>query len=159
MKQGFKGALKFMLVCAVAIAATMLAVSAAHGQSHTFYPGQLLNPLIDYRYVGPPVRDADGKIIRSREVVAEFQRIHPCPSTGLREGECPDWAADHVVSLACGGADAVWNLQWLHKSVKSAAAGPGFYPKDRIERKVYGLDPPIPDTENCTFVTPERTLQ
>jgi hypothetical protein len=154
----FKDALKFMLVCAAAILATMWLVSAAHAQ-HTFYPGQLLNPLIDYRYAGPPARDADGKIIRSREVVAAFQQIHPCPSTGLRYGECPDWSMDHVVSLGCGGVDAVWNLQWLHKSVKSAAARPGFFPKDRIERKVYGLDPPIPDTENCTFVTPERTLQ
>lgn len=123
------------------------------------YPGAALDPFIDYRYVGAPKRDAQGKIIRSREVVAAFQALHPCPSTGLRTGACPDWAADHVVSLACGGADAVWNLQWLHKSVKSTAARPGFYPKDRIERKVYGADPPIPDTDNCTFVTPERTLK
>lgn len=152
-----KGALKFMLVCALAIAATMWLVSAAHADRT--YPGAALDPMVEYRYVGPPKRDADGKIIRSREVVAAFQQIHPCPSTGLREGECPDWAADHVVSLACGGADAVWNLQWLHKSVKSAAGAPGFFPKDRIERNVYGADPPIPDTDNCTFVTPERTLQ
>lgn len=123
------------------------------------YPGAALDPLIDYRYVGPPKRDENGEITRSREVVEAFQALHPCPSTGLRTGPCPHWAADHAVPLACGGVDAVWNLQWLHESVKSADGAPGFFPKDRIERKVYGLDPPVPDTANCTFVTPERTLQ
>jgi hypothetical protein len=123
------------------------------------WPGASLDPLVEYRYVGPPKRDANGKIIRSEEVKAAFMAVHPCPSTGLREGECPDWSMDHVVPLACGGADAVSNLQWLHKSVKSAAGAPHFFPKDRIERKVYGADPPIHDTENCTFVTPERILK
>lgn len=151
----FKDALKFLLVCAIAIGATMLAVSAAYGQPHKVYPGQLLNPLIDYRYVGPPARDENGKIIRSREVVAAFQRIHPCPSTGLREGECPGWAADHVLPLSCGGADFVSNLQWLPSSIKSTS---GPHKKDRFERKVYGAEPPIPDTENCTYVTPDRVI-
>ncbi|MBI3150098.1 MAG: HNH endonuclease [Betaproteobacteria bacterium] len=126
---------------------------------HTMYPGQLLNPEIDYGYCGPPPRDENGKIIRSEDVKAAFLAQHPCPSTGLRTEQCPDWAMDHTRPLACGGCDSVSNLAWLHKSVKSAAGRPGFYPKDRIERKVYGLDPPIPDTDNCTFVTPERTLQ
>ena len=52
------------------------------------------------------------KEYRSREVTREFQREHPCPSTGLRGGACPGYRKDHVVPLACGGPDAVSNLQW-----------------------------------------------
>src|SRR5438270_10672246 len=48
---------------------------------------------------------------RSREVTREFQREHPCPSTGLASGACPGFRKDHVVPLACGGPDAVSNLQ------------------------------------------------
>lgn len=144
----------FAAVVAVAIIAFSIPANAA-----PMWPAEMLSPYIDYRYSGPPRRDENGKIIRSQEVTRVFQLIHPCPSTGERSGECPDWSMDHVVPLACGGADAVFNLQWLHKSVKSVGAKPGFYPKDRIERKVYGLEPPVEDTENCTYVTPERTLQ
>jgi 5-methylcytosine-specific restriction endonuclease McrA len=147
------------LLLLLALCTWGLAHAAGDGPDARGWPGASLDPFTEYRYVGSPKRDENGKIIRSDEVTKAFMAIHPCPSTGLREGECPDWSMDHVVSLACGGADAVWNLQWLHKSVKSAAARPGFYPKDRIERKVYGADPPIADTDNCTFVTPERTLQ
>jgi len=135
---------------------TCVAVSAS-GQP--VYPGQVLNPLVDHGYCGPPPRDDSGKIIRSELVKQEFMKVHPCPSTGLREGLCPGWAMDHTRPLACGGCDSVSNLAWLHDSVKSKAARPGFYPKDRIERKVYGQEPPIPDTANCTYVTPERTLE
>jgi hypothetical protein len=123
------------------------------------YPGAGLDPLVDYGYCGPPTRDENGKIIRREDVKQAFLALHPCPSTGERTGECPDWAMDHTRPLACGGCDSVSNLAWLHKSVKSAAGRPHFFPKDRIERKVYGADPPIPDTDNCTFVTPERILK
>jgi hypothetical protein len=49
---------------------------------------------------------------RSREVTREFQREHPCPSTGGTTGACPGYRKDHVVPLACGGLDAVSNMQW-----------------------------------------------
>jgi hypothetical protein len=49
---------------------------------------------------------------RSREVTAEFQREHPCPSTGKRYGACPGYVKDHVIALCAGGPDAVSNLQW-----------------------------------------------
>lgn len=49
---------------------------------------------------------------RSREVTREFQREHPCPSTGKKYGPCPGYVKDHVVPLCKGGADATWNLQW-----------------------------------------------
>lgn len=148
----------FAAVIAVAIIAFSFPAGAAP-MSQLQWAGSILSPYEDARYCGAPKRDENGKIIRDPLVTAAFMAWHPCPSTGERSGICPDWSMDHVVPLACGGCDSVSNLQWLHKSVKSAAAKPGFYPKDRIERKVYGLDPPVPDTENCTYVTPERTLK
>jgi hypothetical protein len=48
---------------------------------------------------------------RSREVTREFQREHPCPSIGRTTGACPGHRKDHINPLACGGADAVSNLQ------------------------------------------------
>ena len=49
---------------------------------------------------------------RSRAVTREFQREHPCPSTGLTSGTCPGYRKDHVVPLGCGGPDTVSNMQW-----------------------------------------------
>lgn len=81
-----------------------------------------------------PVRDSKGVIVRRADVLRAFQKIHPCPSTGLTTGACPGWAKDHVISLACGGKDEVANMQWLPDQIKSAA---GTYAKDRFERKIY----------------------
>ena len=67
---------------------------------------------------------------RSREVTREFQREHPCPSTGKTGGACPGYRKDHVVPLACGGPDAVSNMQW--QTIRAARA------KDRWERKACG---------------------
>lgn len=50
--------------------------------------------------------------VRSREVPIEFQRQHPCPSTGRTRGHCPGYIRDHIIPLCAGGADATWNLQW-----------------------------------------------
>ncbi|MBK7352661.1 MAG: HNH endonuclease [Nitrosomonas sp.] len=71
---------------------------------------------------------------RKSAVVAAFKRIHPCPSNGQTEGPCPGWAVDHVIPLAVGGCDAVFNLQWLPNEIKSCA---GTLCKDRWERKIY----------------------
>jgi hypothetical protein len=49
---------------------------------------------------------------RSREVTREFQREHPCPSTGKTSGGCPSYRKDHIKPLACGGTAALWNMQW-----------------------------------------------
>jgi hypothetical protein len=65
---------------------------------------------------------------RSREVAAEFQREHPCPSTGKTRGACPGYVKDHVNPLCNGGPDAVANLQW--QTIEDAKA------KDRWERKL-----------------------
>jgi hypothetical protein len=65
---------------------------------------------------------------RSREVTREFQREHPCPSTGRTTGACPGYRKDHIKPLACGGPDAVANLQW--QTIADAKT------KDHWERRV-----------------------
>lgn len=50
---------------------------------------------------------------RSRAVLHEFRREHPCPSTGAARGACPGFEIDHVQPLCAGGLDDVSNLQWL----------------------------------------------
>jgi|SRR5882762_103520 len=89
--------------------------------------------LEEQRYCGPPVRLADGSIKRRPDVLTAFRKAHPCPVTGLSTGACPHWAIDHVLPLACGGCDAVSNLQWLPDALKSAAVAG----KDRFERLIY----------------------
>ena len=89
--------------------------------------------LDEQRYCGDPARDADGRIKRSSAVLTAFRHSHPCPVTGLPSGSCPDWQIDHVIPLACGGCDAVSNLQWLPVGLKTAPV----IGKDRFERKIY----------------------
>ena len=55
---------------------------------------------------------APAREYRSQTVKHEFQRQHPCPSTGRTTGACPGFVKDHVIPLACGGPDSVANLQW-----------------------------------------------
>lgn len=50
---------------------------------------------------------------RDRNVRSEFMRQVPCPATGKTTGPCPGWEVDHITPICRGGADAVWNLQWL----------------------------------------------
>lgn len=100
-----------------------------------------LSPKDDPRYCGFVPRDAQGNIKRNATELAHFQQIHPCPSTGLKIGACPGWAIDHVWSLACGGCDAVGNMQWLPNRIKSCTDGSC---KDRFERKIQYVLGPIP---------------
>jgi hypothetical protein len=51
--------------------------------------------------------------LRSRALRAEFQRLHPCPSTGQPTGACPGYQVDHREALVCGGLDDLTNLRWL----------------------------------------------
>ena len=66
---------------------------------------------------------------RDRSVVRQFQQTHVCPSTG-KTGKCPGYVVDHVVPLACGGPDAVTNMQYQTKTDARA--------KDNWERKGCG---------------------
>lgn len=102
--------------------------------------------LIDTRYCGSPTRNIDGTIIRSRMVVRKFQALHPCPSTGKTAGACPGWAINHTIPLACGGCDAVSNMDWMPNEIKNCAEP---WCRDRWERKVYANNPPFSDTDNC----------
>jgi hypothetical protein len=77
-------------------------------------------------------RDANGDILRRADVLRAFQKIHPCPSTGLTTGSCTGWAKDHIIPLANGGFDSVDNLQWLPLNLKSCPV----ICKDRWERKI-----------------------
>ena len=49
---------------------------------------------------------------RNPQVTRDFQRMHPCPSTGSPYGYCPGYIKDHIVPLCAGGPDAVTNMQW-----------------------------------------------
>jgi hypothetical protein len=64
---------------------------------------------------------------RDRHVPQDFQRAHPCPSTGQTTGACPGYVRDHVKPLCKGGHDGVDNMQW--QSVEQGKA------KDRWECK------------------------
>ena len=98
-------------------------------------------PLDETRYCGAPARDAQGQIIRRADVLRAFERAHPCPAPVGEKvsllaprarpvtSNCPGWYRDHVIPLACGGCDAVSNLQWLPEAQWKA--------KSRFERKIY----------------------
>lgn len=113
----------------------------------TILPASANSPLLETRYCGPPKRNASGEIIRRADVLAAFQKIHPCPSTGLKTGSCDGWQKNHVVPLACGGCDEVSNLIWLPVIIKTCVA---WYCVDRFELKIYDIG--IADTDRCTNV-------
>ncbi len=96
-------------------------------------PGAINDP----RYCGEPVRAADGRIKRSRQVLREFVQVFPCPATLLPVPSCKGWQLDHVLPLASGGCDAALNLQWLPMPIKTCAADSC---KDRWER-IYHAQP------------------
>ena len=85
------------------------------------------NHLIETRYCGEPERYSNGAIKRSKTVTRAFERLYPLPDEYNRE----DWQIDHVIPLAEGCCDAVRNLQWLPKTIKTC---PGEDCKDRWER-------------------------
>jgi len=65
-------------------------------------------------------RDAKGRILRNESAKRAFER-----QSGHLKG-WPGYVVDHVVPLACGGADAPSNMQW--QTVEEAKS------KDRMER-------------------------
>ena len=85
------------------------------------------NHLTETRYCGEPKRTASGKIKRSAAVRREFERLYPLPPGYKRE----EWQIDHPIPIDRGGCDAVRNMQWLPKSIKTCADDDC---KDRWER-------------------------
>jgi hypothetical protein len=75
----------------------------------------LLHPLVE------------AKIDRSTAVKYAFIRANPCPASKPHtKYSCPGFVVDHIKALACGGSDAVGNMQW-----QTLAAGKA---KDKWER-------------------------
>jgi len=74
-----------------------------------------------------PSQAAGHRPRRSAAARRAFRRLHPCPATGLLKGACPGYVIDHVMPLACGGADAPGNMQW--QTLRDAKA------KDAVERR------------------------
>ncbi|MBI1787736.1 MAG: HNH endonuclease [Acidobacteria bacterium] len=62
---------------------------------------------------------------RSSHAKHDFQKQHPCPSTGKTSGPCPGYVIDHVRPLKRGGADQPSNMQWQTTAAAKA--------KDRVE--------------------------
>jgi hypothetical protein len=67
------------------------------------------------------VRGSNGRIQRSQEAKDEFMR-----QTGFSHGR-PGYVVDHIVALACGGADSPSNMQWQTAAEAKA--------KDKTERR------------------------
>jgi hypothetical protein len=67
-----------------------------------------------------PPRDSHGRIRRSSSARHEFETL-----TGYSHGR-PGYVIDHIIPLACGGADSPSNMQW--QTVDAAKI------KDRTER-------------------------
>jgi hypothetical protein len=65
-------------------------------------------------------RDSNGRIARSEKAKDDFMR-----QTGYPHGR-PGYVVDHIVPLACGGADAPSNMQWQTRTDAKA--------KDKVER-------------------------
>ena len=70
-------------------------------------------------------RDSHGRITRSETAKRDFERHHPCPSTGKTSGACPGYVIDHIVPLKRDGSDDPSNMQW--QTIDAAKA------KDRWE--------------------------
>ncbi len=55
---------------------------------------------------------AEARLKRSQSAKVEFKQQHPCPATGSPKGPCKGYVIDHIVLIACRGADAPSNMQW-----------------------------------------------
>ncbi len=67
---------------------------------------------------------------RSQSAKVAFKHQHPCPATGSPRGPCKGYVIDHIVPIACHGADAPNKMQW--QTVAKA--------KDKWERKGCGKE-------------------
>lgn len=117
-------------------AALLLLMLAAPAAAQYLPPSALtVDPLLEVRQCGAPVRAADGSIRRRADVLGAYRKAHPCPVTGASSGPCPGWQLNHIIPLAKGGCDAVSNLMWLPVQVKTCTQA---WCIDRWERSYYG---------------------
>ena len=72
--------------------------------SHSAHSAHVPRASSHTKATGVP-RDSKGRIERSRTARNDFQKSHPCPSTGKGSGACPGYVVDHVTPLKRGGAD------------------------------------------------------
>ena len=73
---------------------------------------------------------AEARLKRSQSAKVEFKQQNPCPAAGSTNRPCKGYLIDHIVPIACGGADAPSNMQG--QTVVDAQA------KDKWERKGCG---------------------
>lgn len=73
-----------------------------------------------------PAHVIEAKQIRSAAARDAFKHSSPCPATGSTHGACSGYVIDHIIPLACGGADRPSNMQWQTTAEAKA--------KDRWER-------------------------
>jgi predicted phage terminase large subunit-like protein len=71
-----------------------------------------------------------GKTPRSSSARTAFVHLKACPSTGANKLPCPGYVIDHIIPLACAGADRPENMQWQTKAEAKE--------KDRWERRQCG---------------------
>lgn len=125
--------MKRVLLLSAALAACSLPFGAESEDAGTLLPRaprmqaaiHMLSRDRELRYWSEPSNPE----ARRGAVLLAFKRAHPCPANGVRVGPCPGWVMDHVIPLACGGGDAVINLQWLPVAM--------WREKSKWERKIY----------------------
>ena len=93
---------RFTVVAAMLATVLLVAAPAAPANTATHHS----------TYATGVARDSHGRIKRSPQARRDFQKSHPCPSTGKTSGACPGYVVDHVRPLKRGGADAPSNMQW-----------------------------------------------
>jgi len=116
-----------LLLASTALAATQRHSSHYSYRSYTYRPRthstySARNSSYSHRmHTARPSTRSHGRVKRSESARREFMR-----ETGYPHGR-PGYIIDHVVPLACGGADSPSNMQW--QTVADAKA------KDKVERK------------------------
>ena len=66
---------------------------------------------------------------RSQSAKAEFKQQHPCPAAGSTNRPCKGYVIDHIVLIACRGADEPSNMQGRPSRMpKGNARGAGSEP-------------------------------
>ena len=55
---------------------------------------------------------AEARTKRSQSAKVEFKQQHPCPANDSTKRPCKGYVIDHIVPIACHGADAPSNMQW-----------------------------------------------